>query len=131
MGVGQGNDVIRENKALRGSIERLKLILKEKLEVALKRNKEELTMMFDQYSSMIRKLLEDKEQLTVQLEECRRQSSQGEQEKAALQEEYENRIRIIVEENNTQVSSTKKQIEEFLDMIIQFEEESNAEKEEL
>ena len=67
MGVGQGNDLLRENKMLRGSIERLKLILKEKLEVALKRNKEELTMMFDEYSSMIKKLLEDKEQLTAKL----------------------------------------------------------------
>lgn len=31
MGAGQGNDLLRENKMLRGSIERLKLILKEKL----------------------------------------------------------------------------------------------------
>lgn len=33
------------------------MILKDKLEVALKKNKEELTVMFDEYSSMIKKLL--------------------------------------------------------------------------
>ena len=47
------------------------MILKEKLEVALKKNKEELTLMFDEYSSMIRKLLDDKESLTNRLEHLR------------------------------------------------------------
>ena len=54
------SDLARENKQLRASIDRLKLILKEKLEVALQKNKQELTVMFDEYSNMIRKLLEDK-----------------------------------------------------------------------
>ena len=34
-------------------------------------------------------------------------------------------------DNNTQISNTKQQIEEFLDMIIQYEEEASSEKEEL
>ena len=58
---------------LRGSIHKLKSILKEKLEVALKKNKEELTLMFDEYSTMIKKLLKDKEKLTNQLEAAKQQ----------------------------------------------------------
>jgi uncharacterized membrane-anchored protein YhcB (DUF1043 family) len=57
------------------------------LEVALKRNKEELTLMFDQYSSMIKKLLQDKEQLTGRLEESRSRLALEEQEKRGMQEE--------------------------------------------
>ena len=67
MGMGQSNDLVRENKMLKGSIQKLKSILKEKLEAALKKNKEEITLMFDEYSTMIKKLLEDKEKLTSQL----------------------------------------------------------------
>ena len=68
MTFGDLNDLTRENKLLKCSVSNLKQILKEKLEVALKKNKEELTIMFDQYSNMIKKLLEDKEILTNQLE---------------------------------------------------------------
>lgn len=68
MTFGDLNDLTRENKLLKCSVSKLKQILKEKLEVALKKNKEELTIMFDQYSNMIKKLLEDKETLTNQLE---------------------------------------------------------------
>lgn len=67
--------------------------------------------MFDEYSNMIKKLLEDKEKLTNQLEKCRQRLSDEEESKRTLQREYENKIRIIVEENNAQVSSTKQQIE--------------------
>ncbi len=55
--------------------------------MALKRNKEELTLMFDQYSSMIKKLLQDKEQLTGRLEESRSRLALEEQEKRGMQEE--------------------------------------------
>jgi hypothetical protein len=47
MTFGDLNDLARENKLLKCSITKLKQILKEKLEVALKKNKEELTVMFD------------------------------------------------------------------------------------
>lgn len=60
MKYGESNDLAKENKLLRNSIANLKLVLKEKLEVALKKNKEELTTMFEEYSTMIKKLLEDK-----------------------------------------------------------------------
>jgi len=39
-----------------------------------------------------------------------------------MEAEYENKIRIIVEDNNAQITSTKNQIEEFLDIIVQYEE---------
>jgi hypothetical protein len=47
MTFGDLNDLTRENKLLQCSVSKLKQILKEKLEVALKKNKEELTLMFD------------------------------------------------------------------------------------
>lgn len=68
-------------------------------------------MMFDEYSNMIKKLLEDKERLTTQLEKYKNQIIEEEQSKRSIEEEYENRIRIIVEDNNAQISNTKQQIE--------------------
>ena len=44
---GDANDLARENKLLKCSISKLKQILKDKLLIALKKNKEELTLMFD------------------------------------------------------------------------------------
>ena len=44
------------------------------------------------------------------------------------EQDYENRINGIVEENNKQINSTKEQIEQFLDMIVQYEEEAAKEK---
>ena len=70
---GPSNDLMRENKMLRDSLSKLKTMLKEKLEEALKKNKEELTLMFDEYSTMIKKLLEDKETLTTQIEHFKTQ----------------------------------------------------------
>lgn len=67
--------------------------------------------MFDEYSNMIKKLLEDKEKLTSQLEKSRQRLFDEEESKRTMQKEYENKIRIIVEENNAQVSCTKQQIE--------------------
>ena len=71
MSMGEGNDVSRENKYLKQAIKNLKKVLKDKLESALKKNKEELTIMFEEYSGMIKKLLEDKEVLTGQVEHFR------------------------------------------------------------
>ena len=99
--------------------------------MALKRNKEQLTLMFDEYSNMIKKLLEDKERLTAELEKSKLKLLEEEHAKRTMQEQYQNKIRIIVEDNNTQIGNTKQQVEEFLDMIIQYQEEANAEKEEL
>lgn len=60
MSFGEVNDLSHENKMLKASVAKLKLMLKEKLAVALQKNKEELIIMFEEYSNMIRKLLEDK-----------------------------------------------------------------------
>lgn len=65
MAINNTNDLAIENKMLKNSIVKLKEMLRERLEVALKKNKEELTDMFDEYSTMIKKLLEDKEKLTI------------------------------------------------------------------
>lgn len=87
--------------------------------------------MFDEYSNMIRKLLEDKETLTNQLENMRGRVEKEQERTETVEREYENKIRIIVEENNQQISSTKQQIEEFLEMIVQYEEEATQERQEL
>lgn len=76
--------------------------------------------MFDEYSAMIKKLLEDKEQLTTQLQDYKQRLSHEENQLSHLESEYEHKINIIVEENNAQINNTKQQIEEFLDMIIQY-----------
>jgi chromosome segregation ATPase len=130
-GTQNDQDLLRENRALRGSIQQLKGILKEKLEGALQKNKAELTLMFDEYSTMIKKLLEDKERLTLQLEDYKGRCREEREARASSEAEHENRIRLIVEENSAQISSTKQQIEEFLDIISQYEEEAAQEKEEL
>ena len=76
--------------------------------------------MFDEYSAMIKKLLEDKEQLTTQLQDYKQRLSHEENQLSHLESEYEHKINIIFEENNAQINNTKQQIEEFLDMIIQY-----------
>ena len=52
--------------------------------MALKRNKEELTLMFDEYSNMIKKLLEDKERLTAELEKSKLKLLEEEQAKRTM-----------------------------------------------
>lgn len=49
----------------------------------------------------------------------------------AIEQSYVNQIRIIVEENNAQTANTKQQIEEFLEVIEQYEEEAEKERMEL
>lgn len=44
---GCSSDLNWENQMLRNSIQKLKSLLKDNLECALKRNKEELTIMFE------------------------------------------------------------------------------------
>lgn len=47
MTFGGNNDLAKENKLLKNSLAKLKLILREKLQEALKKNKEEITTMFE------------------------------------------------------------------------------------
>lgn len=63
-------------------------MLRERLEVALKKNKEELTAMFDEYSTMIKKLLEDKEELTICLEEEKKKYARDEKMWNNIEESY-------------------------------------------
>jgi hypothetical protein len=67
--------------------------------------------MFEEYSNMIRKLLEDKETLTDQLEACKLKLTQEQQHAHAIEQQCENKIRIIVEDNAHQIDTTKQQIE--------------------
>ncbi len=63
----QHHQLIEQNNCLRTSLDQLKHILKSKLESALQKQKEELTIMMDDYIKLITKLLKDKEELTVNL----------------------------------------------------------------
>lgn len=64
--------------------------------MALKKNKEELTTMFDEYSTMIKKLLNDKEELTICLEEERQKYAREENLWKNIEQSYEHKIAIIV-----------------------------------
>ena len=77
---------------------------------------------------MIRKLLEDKEELTIHLEKEKEKYAREEKMWKNIEDSYQNKITIIVEENADQIRNTKKQVEEFLEMIIQYEEQGNKEK---
>jgi hypothetical protein len=57
----QHNQLIEQNHCLRASLDELKNILKSKLESALQKQKEELTVMMEDYIKLITKLLKDKE----------------------------------------------------------------------
>ena len=59
--------------------------------------------MFDEYSGMIKKLLEDKESLTSRLESFEVKILNEELSKKNMEDQYENKIRIIVEENKAQI----------------------------
>ena len=59
--------------------------------------------MFDEYSGMIKKLLEDKESLTSRLESFEVKILNEERSKKNMEDQYENKIRIIVEENKAQI----------------------------
>lgn len=70
----QRNQLIEQNHYLKASLDELKNILKEKLESALKKQKEELTLMMEDYIKLITKLLKDKEELTATLESLETQA---------------------------------------------------------
>jgi hypothetical protein len=57
--------------------------LKSKLESALQKQKEELTLMMDDYIKLITKLLKDKEELTVSLEHVELQLKEADRRAAS------------------------------------------------
>lgn len=59
---------------------------------------------------MIRKLLEDKEKMTLQLENYKQKLLDEENSKKNIEHSYENRIKTMMDENNEQVTTTKQQI---------------------
>ena len=58
-----------QNYRLRNALAKMKVILKDKLETALQRQKDELSKMLEDYISLITKLLQDKEELTTTVQE--------------------------------------------------------------
>ena len=58
---------------LKGALHKMKIILKEKLESALKKQKDELSKMLEDYVALITKLLQGKEQLTISLHDMEHQ----------------------------------------------------------
>lgn len=73
----QHSQLIEQNNHLRASLDELKNILKSKLENSLQKQKEELTVMMEDYIKLITKLLKDKEDLTVSLEKLEREAKEA------------------------------------------------------
>lgn len=63
----QNHQLIRQNQRLSAAIEELRTILKQKLETALKKQREDLNVMMQDYIQLIQKLLRDKESIAVRL----------------------------------------------------------------
>lgn len=57
----QNHQLIRQNQRLTIAIEELRTILRQKLEASLKKQREDLNMMMQDYIQLIEKLLSDKE----------------------------------------------------------------------
>lgn len=57
----QNHQLIRQNQRLTIAMEELRTILRQKLEASLKKQREDLNMMMQDYIQLIEKLLSDKE----------------------------------------------------------------------
>lgn len=78
---------MKQNQRLTTAIEELKVILKQKLEAALKKQREDLNVMMQDYIQLIQKLLKDKEAFAGKLEIEGRRAVQAEELANALLEE--------------------------------------------
>ena len=58
-----------QNKDLKNTLEKLKMIIKQKLVSALSKQRQELNAVMEDYVQLITKLLADKEELTSALEQ--------------------------------------------------------------
>jgi ABC-type transporter Mla subunit MlaD len=97
----------------------MKIILKDKLENALQKQKDELRSMLQQYIELITKLLQDKEELTTTIQKL---IDENQKKTKQVENDYSLKLRSVIEEKDEQVASTKNQIEEFLSIIEQYEE---------
>ena len=103
----------------------MKNILKGKLESALQKQKEELSKMLEDYISLITKLLQDKEELTITLQDYQ-ENQQKEIKKR--EEQWNMRFNELMEERDEHINSTKNQIDEFLQVIEHYQEETKNEQ---
>ena len=61
--------LMAQNKDLKNTLEKLKMIIKQKLVSALSKQRQELNAVMEDYVQLITKLLADKEELTSALEQ--------------------------------------------------------------
>lgn len=83
----QNHQLIRQNQRLSAAIEELRTILKQKLEAALRKQREDLNVMMQDYIQLIQKLLKDKESLAAKLEEEARRADMAEEVVNSVAEE--------------------------------------------
>lgn len=83
----QNHHLIRQNQRLSAAIEELRTILKQKLEAALRKQREDLNVMMQDYIQLIQKLLKDKESLAAKLEEETRRADMAEEVVNSIAEE--------------------------------------------
>lgn len=126
----QHQQLITQNKDLRKTLDKLKIIIKEKLVSALSRQKQELNAVMEDYVQLITKLLADKEELTATLEKLELKMGDSQQRCYQLensQSKVENRVEELTREREQHIVKTKQQIDDFLQIIEQYEEEAEQE----
>ena len=80
----QNHQLKQQNICLKTAIEELRSILKQKLEQALKKQREDLNVMMQDYIQLIKKLLHDKEDYAAKIEEATEKTEKAENEKEEL-----------------------------------------------
>lgn len=129
----QHSQLLEQNSHLRSSLQELKNILRGKLEHSLQKQKDELTLMMDDYIKLITKLLKDKEHLTLALEHAQQQLAHAHARTQALEEECaqaSSKVQELTRDKDHHINKTKKQIDDFLQIIEQYEEEADHEAKE-
>lgn len=79
------------------------------------------------YANLINKLLEDKEKLTIVVEQQEQESKNHKIEIQYLEKQHnedKTKIQELTHQKDQHVSKTKKQIDDFLQIIEQYEEEA-------
>lgn len=97
---------------------------------ALSKQRQELNAVMEDYVQLITKLLADKEELTTSLEqlESKFQESQREcEELRSNQNQAERKIEELQKDREQHIAKTKHQIDDFLKIIEQYEEEADQE----
>ena len=89
------HQLIRQNQKISAAIEELRIILKQKLEAALRKQREDLNVMMQDYIQLIQKLLKDKESFANKLEEEARRADIAEEVVNSVAEEQLKSIEVL------------------------------------